>query len=121
MSDASAEGELYRDVWNAVYDLRTLLSGLLSHDRWINVHVCHVNEIIADQGYQFRLAQYAEALRPPWQAPTTEQAEALWASAFKLREALEHLNVGHRGWAPVLDPAGDGLLRGTGYELRRSR
>lgn len=120
-ADCAAEGELYRAVWNAVYDLRKLLSGEKWRDRWPHVHVSHVNEIIADQGYQFELAQYAEPRRPPWQAPTSSYAEALWAAAFKLREALDDLNGGHRGWAPVLDREVDGLLRGTGYELRRVR
>lgn len=119
-ADCAAEGALYRAVWNSVYDLRTLLSGEKWRERWVNVHVCHVNEIIADQGYRFELAQYAEPRRPPWQAPSVEQASALWVTAFRLREALEHANVGHRGWAPEIDPEVDGLLRGTGYELRRA-
>lgn len=120
-ADCAAEGALYRAVWNAVYDLRNLLSGEKWRERWVNVHVCHVNEIIEDQGYRFELAQYAEAFRPPWQPPTSGYADALWAAAFKLREALDDLNTGHRGWAPVLDREVDGLLRGTGYELRRVR
>lgn len=118
-ADCAAEGELYREVWNAVYDLRNLLSGERWRDRWHHYLILRVNEIIADQGYQFELAQYAEAANWGRQHGWSELVEALWPKCFELREALEHLNVGHRGWAPVLDPEVDGLLRGTGYELRR--
>ncbi len=121
-ADCAAEGELYRAVWRAVYDLRNLLSGEKWRDRWHHYLVLRVNEIIADRGYQFELAQYAEA-QANWgrQHGWPELVEALWATAFKLREALDDLNVGHRGWAPVLDREVDGLLRGTGYELRKVR
>ncbi|GMV17992.1 MAG: hypothetical protein AMXMBFR56_62160 [Polyangiaceae bacterium] len=118
-ADCAAEGALYRAVWNAVYDLRKLLSGERWRDRWHHYLVMRVNEIIADQGYQFELAQYAEA-RANWgrQHGWDELVEALWVTAFKLREALKWANVGHRGWSPHIDPEVDGLLRGTGYELR---
>lgn len=116
-ADCAAEGEFYRAVWNAVYDLRNLLSGEKWRDRWHHYAVMRVNEIIADQGYRFELAQYAEARCPDF--AWLEEAEKLWTSAFKLREALDDLNGGHRGWAPVLDREVDGLLSGTGYELRR--
>lgn len=115
-ADCAAEGEIYRAVWNAVYDLRMCFNPEY-RGRWLHIYVGHVNEIIADQGYRFELAQYAA---PDMSYPEID-AERLWDLSFQLRKALKWANVGHRGWGPVIDREVDGLLRGTGYELRSVR
>jgi hypothetical protein len=114
MSDAAAEGRIYRDVWCAVYDVRATLGGE-RFCRWSHPTVWRFNELIADLGWIFVPAQYVtpESIERPL------DANALWAAAERLRRALCSLNLGHRGWTPTVDPEVDGLLRGSGYELRR--
>lgn len=115
MSDSRAVGDLYQDIWNAVFDVRNLCrfdSGRMCHYR-----VLRVNEIIADEhGYQFCLAQYAkpEVSLDRWLG--ADAAELLWDAAFKLRRRLDG---SHRGWAPAVDPEVGYLLVGTGYVLVR--
>lgn len=115
-ADCAAEDALYRKVWRAVYDLRMCFRPEY-RGRWPHIFVRYVNEIIADQGYEFRLAQYA---LPDMSYPEID-ADRLWDLSFQLRTALKHANVGHRGWGPHIDREVDGLLRGTGYELREVR
>jgi hypothetical protein len=115
MSDARAEGEIYQEVWNAVYDLREVLC-IVAHagdefrGLWSAPVVDRVNELIADLGWRFEVAEYAEPRRD-----LTIDAEKLWDAVASLRLALRGMNVGHRGWGPVVDRTVDGLMRGTGY------
>lgn len=112
-ADCAAEGELYRAVWRAVYDLHVYFCPSW-RGHWPHFLVEKVNVLISDQGYRFDLAQYAA----PDLSHVEPDADKLWFLAFQLRSALKHANAGHRGWAPVVDREVDGLLRGTRYELR---
>lgn len=129
MSDAAAEGRIYSAVKSAVFDLRDAALGVSTLNemvalayagklRWSRDVVAKLNEIIADTYWSFELAQYAEAVHVDLK---DGQAERLWDAAFSLRRALRHLNVGHRGWSPVVDGEVDGLLQGSGYLLIKTR
>ena len=119
-ADCAAEDELYRQVENAVFAVRTLCR--LDSHRMCHYRVSRVNEIIADEhGYQFCLAQYAKSEVGNSSWPSAGAAEQLWHAAFRLRQSLIELNWGHRGWSPALDPQMGYLLNGTGYVLVRGR
>ncbi len=113
MQDASACGSLYQAVWNAVYDLRCSCVGDRTVERFPHDKIVKMNELIADLGWQFQLAEYAE---PVFDAKRFD-AGAAWQAAADLRRALRGVNVGHRGLAPYIDRQVSGLLSGTGYEL----
>lgn len=110
-ADCAAEGAIYREVWNAVYDVRKLMNP----KRWSRILVAHVNTLLDGTGWCFVPARYAELPRDF--LLTDEQAVALWNAVSNLRDALESHQIGHRGWTPCIDPELDGLLRGTGCEL----
>lgn len=125
MSDAAAESRIYRRLLNAVYDLCVALAGdpapggpvhrLREGSGFPAGAVSRVNEIIRDTGHEFRLAQYAApnlSLLEEWRVPL------VWDAAFELRKSL---GDSHRGWRIEPDREVDGLLRGSGYELRRAR
>lgn len=116
MRDARAVGDLHRTVWNALYDLRACFGGDLI-ERWPHQYVEKVNEILRDSGYEFRLAQYAEPVR----AGRPVDAARLWKASFALRRAIRNATIGYRGMSPYIDPDGDYLLDGSGYQLVRSR
>lgn len=111
-SDCRAEGELYRGVWRAVYDVRKAVLGETVRERFPHDVVGRVNELVADLGWRFQLARYAE----PRPGDPSDPVK-LWDAVARLREALVELNIGHRGWSPVIDPEVDYALAGTGYEL----
>lgn len=118
MSDARAEGEIYREVWNAVYDLREAMlkpAKRRYYDEqleWSGELVGYVNELIADLGWRFEKAPYFSIVTKP---RYEGQEEKLWDAVVNLREALRSINIGHRGWSPVIDRTVDGLMSGSGY------
>lgn len=118
MSDARAEGEIYREVWNAVYDLREAMNPPRENDSWSTDLVGYVNELIGDLGWRFEKAQY---FTPVLKKRYEGQEEELWKAVAALRLALRHQSIGHRGWSCTIDPTVDGLMRGTGYLLRQVR
>lgn len=118
MSDARAEGEIYREVWNAVYDLREAMNPTRENDSWSTDLVGYVNELISDLGWRFEKAEY---FTPVLKKCYEGQEEKLWDAVAALRLALRHQSIGHRGWSCAIDPTVDGLMRGTGYLLRQVR
>jgi hypothetical protein len=118
MSDAAAEGRIYREVWCAVFDLREVLRPVPADPPllWSSPVVSKVNELIEDLGWCFERAQYAATRRDP-----ACDAEKVWDAVAKLRVALRHQTLGHRGWSCAVDATVDGLLRGSGYLLRQVR
>lgn len=121
MRDARIEGEICREVWNAVYDLREAMVESKKHSEdlsWSSDLVGYVNELIADLGWRFDQAQYFTPVRKP---RYEGQEGRLWDAVAALRLALRHQSIGHRGWSCAIDPTVDGLMRGAGYLLRQVR
>ena len=116
MSDASAEGELYRRVVDAVYYLRECMGSTRKAYLWNAAIVDKVNELLSDSSYQFQRAPYAQPPRDPSFCGNRDLCEDLFITALRLRKAL---TASHRGWAIEPAPDGDGQLCGSGYLLVR--